>query len=96
MLLDGNYLNPNLPVMPLFQQRIRWVCLVVISLSVLFWYGRVIRSDRSFPIHNGLRGYIRITPGRMNQVRCSHVPINFTDLGFTYRHIIACIRCLAA
>ncbi|KAM4634647.1 alpha-N-acetyl-neuraminyl-2,3-beta-galactosyl-1,3-N-acetyl-galactosaminide alpha-2,6-sialyltransferase isoform 1-T3 [Polymixia lowei] len=53
--------------------KIRWVCLVSVSLSLLFWYGHVIRSDGSSSIHNsGLKGYIRITPDGMNQFLDMH------------------------
>ncbi|XP_071379422.1 alpha-N-acetyl-neuraminyl-2,3-beta-galactosyl-1,3-N-acetyl-galactosaminide alpha-2,6-sialyltransferase [Centroberyx affinis] len=54
----------------------RWVCLLSLCLSLLFWCGHVIRSDGSSPVLNsGLRGYIRITAGATNQFldkHCSH------------------------
>ncbi|XP_067106369.1 alpha-N-acetyl-neuraminyl-2,3-beta-galactosyl-1,3-N-acetyl-galactosaminide alpha-2,6-sialyltransferase isoform X1 [Osmerus mordax] len=53
--------------------RIRWLCLVVISLSVLFWYGHLIHSEGSTIMPNtGLQGYTKISPGLMHQFLNMH------------------------
>lgn len=48
-----------------------WLCLLSVSLPLLFWFGHVIRRDGPPPAvqSNGLRGYTRIPPNRMVQVR---------------------------
>lgn len=52
-------------------QMLRWLCLLSLSLPVLFWFGHVIRRDDPSPAlqSTGLKGYVRIAPGRTNQVR---------------------------
>lgn len=54
-------------------QRLLWICLLSLSLSLLLWFGHVIRRDTSAPaVHStGLSGYERITDRRMDQVRQS-------------------------
>lgn len=56
---------------PRLIQMLRWLCLVSLSLPVLFWFGHVIRRDDPSPAlqSTGLKGYVRIAPGRTNQVR---------------------------
>lgn len=49
-----------------------WLCLLSLSLPLLFWFGHVIRRDGPHhPVrpNTGLSGYLRITPGGMDQVR---------------------------
>ncbi|KAJ7988258.1 hypothetical protein DPEC_G00321720 [Dallia pectoralis] len=54
-------------------QRIHWVCLVIVTLSVLLWYVHMTRSDGSNGMVNlGLQGYVRIIPGRMDQFLDMH------------------------
>ncbi|XP_008324036.1 alpha-N-acetyl-neuraminyl-2,3-beta-galactosyl-1,3-N-acetyl-galactosaminide alpha-2,6-sialyltransferase isoform X2 [Cynoglossus semilaevis] len=50
-------------------QMQRWLCLLTISLPVLFWIGRVITRDRPLPVFRSseLRGYMRLGPHRMEQ-----------------------------
>lgn len=52
-------------------QMLRWLCLLSLSLPVLFWFGHVIRRGDPSPAvqSTGLKGYMRIAPERMNQVR---------------------------
>lgn len=52
-------------------QMLRWLCLLSLSLPLLFWFGHVIRRDhRPRALKStGLKGYKRITPGRNHQVR---------------------------
>ncbi|KAM3599226.1 uncharacterized protein V6R79_002269 [Siganus canaliculatus] len=61
---------------------LRWLCLLTVSLPLLFWFGHVItRDDRMtadpMPAEqtSGPKGYRRITPGGMHQfldMHCSH------------------------
>ncbi|CAL8318234.1 unnamed protein product [Lota lota] len=52
-----------------------WICVVSISLFLLFWGGHVLKSDvPSFLPNIGLRGYVKINPDGRNQfleMRCS-------------------------
>ncbi|XP_053195408.1 alpha-N-acetyl-neuraminyl-2,3-beta-galactosyl-1,3-N-acetyl-galactosaminide alpha-2,6-sialyltransferase [Scomber japonicus] len=45
------------------------LCLLSVSLPLLFWFGHVIRRDGPPPVgpSTGLNGYMRITPGGMDQ-----------------------------
>ncbi|KAM6985903.1 alpha-N-acetyl-neuraminyl-2,3-beta-galactosyl-1,3-N-acetyl-galactosaminide alpha-2,6-sialyltransferase [Aplochiton taeniatus] len=56
--------------------KVRWIVLILLSLSLVIWYGHVIRSEGSSPVHNmGLPGYVRIQSGRINQLlrmHCTH------------------------
>lgn len=54
-----------------------WLCLLSLCLPVLLWFGNVIKSEDPSPAveSSGLRGYMRITPGSVEQyldMRCSH------------------------
>lgn len=51
-------------------QMLRWLCLLTLSLPLLFWVGHVITRDGPSPAarRKGLRGYTRIRPGGMDQV----------------------------
>ncbi|XP_031716114.1 alpha-N-acetyl-neuraminyl-2,3-beta-galactosyl-1,3-N-acetyl-galactosaminide alpha-2,6-sialyltransferase [Anarrhichthys ocellatus] len=51
-----------------------WLCLLSLSLPLLFWFGHVITRDGLSHVlqSNGLRGYMRITPGRMDQILYMH------------------------
>lgn len=51
-------------------QMLRWLCLLSLSLPLLFWFGHMIRRDDPSPAvqSTGLKGYMRIAPGRMDQV----------------------------
>ncbi|KAM6900875.1 alpha-N-acetyl-neuraminyl-2,3-beta-galactosyl-1,3-N-acetyl-galactosaminide alpha-2,6-sialyltransferase isoform 2-T2 [Lycodopsis pacificus] len=51
-----------------------WLCLLSLSLPLLFWFGHVITRDGLSHVlqSNGLRGYMRITPGRMDQLLYMH------------------------
>lgn len=53
---------------------LHWACLLSLSLPLLFWFGHVIRRDGPPPaVHNtGLKGYTRISPGRMGQFLDTH------------------------
>ncbi|XP_030004333.1 alpha-N-acetylgalactosaminide alpha-2,6-sialyltransferase 3-like isoform X2 [Sphaeramia orbicularis] len=55
-------------------QRLLWVCLLSLSLSLLLWFGHVIRRDSSAPAAHstGLSGYERITEPRMEQFLDMH------------------------
>lgn len=55
-------------------QMLRWLCLLSLSLPLLFWLGCVIIRDNPSPAvqSNGLRGYMRITPGRTEQFLHMH------------------------
>nr|XP_046230600.1 alpha-N-acetyl-neuraminyl-2,3-beta-galactosyl-1,3-N-acetyl-galactosaminide alpha-2,6-sialyltransferase isoform X4 [Scatophagus argus] len=50
---------------------LRWLCLLSLSLPLLFWFAHVIRRDGQPPAahRTGLKGYMRITPGRTDQFR---------------------------
>lgn len=50
---------------------LRWLCLLTLSLPLLFWVGHVMIRDGPSPAaaRRGLEGYKRIKPGRMDQVR---------------------------
>ncbi|XP_030597990.1 alpha-N-acetylgalactosaminide alpha-2,6-sialyltransferase 3-like [Archocentrus centrarchus] len=54
----------------LSMQMLRWLCLLTLSLPLLFWVGHVITRDGPPPParRKGLRGYTRISPGRMGQI----------------------------
>ncbi|XP_054468389.1 alpha-N-acetyl-neuraminyl-2,3-beta-galactosyl-1,3-N-acetyl-galactosaminide alpha-2,6-sialyltransferase isoform X1 [Anoplopoma fimbria] len=64
-------------------QMFQWLCLVSLSLPLLFWFGHVITRNGPSPVlqGNGLRGYMRISPGRMDQVK---------DREFLYMHCSQC------
>lgn len=48
--------------------RVCWVCLLSITLTLLFWFGHVLTSDGSSTMPDaGLRGYMRVTPGKIKQ-----------------------------
>lgn len=53
---------------------LRWLCLLSLSLPLLFWLGCVIIRDDPSPAvqSNGLRGYMRITPDRTEQFLHMH------------------------
>lgn len=53
---------------------LRWVCLLSLSLPLLFWFGHVItRDDPSTTAQGaGIRGYMRIRPGGMDQFLDMH------------------------
>ncbi|XP_056288405.1 alpha-N-acetyl-neuraminyl-2,3-beta-galactosyl-1,3-N-acetyl-galactosaminide alpha-2,6-sialyltransferase [Pseudoliparis swirei] len=55
-------------------QMFLWLCLLSLSLPLLFWVGHVITRDGLSPTlqSSGLRGYMRITPGRMDQFFYMH------------------------
>lgn len=55
-------------------QMLRWLCLLSLSLPLLFWFGHVIIRDGPPPPEpsTGLSGYMRITPGRMHQLLNMH------------------------
>lgn len=55
-------------------QMLRWLCLLSLSLPLLFWLGCVIIRDDPSPAvqSNGLRGYMRITPDRTEQFLHMH------------------------
>ncbi|XP_010876618.2 alpha-N-acetyl-neuraminyl-2,3-beta-galactosyl-1,3-N-acetyl-galactosaminide alpha-2,6-sialyltransferase [Esox lucius] len=57
--------------MKMKSQRFHWVCLVIVTLSVLLWYVHMTRSDGSTG-NMGLQGYVRIIPGRMDQFLNMH------------------------
>ncbi|XP_056874696.1 alpha-N-acetyl-neuraminyl-2,3-beta-galactosyl-1,3-N-acetyl-galactosaminide alpha-2,6-sialyltransferase isoform X2 [Takifugu flavidus] len=48
---------------------LRWLCLLSLSLPLLFWFGHVTRwESRTKALQStGLKGYMRITPGRKRQ-----------------------------
>ena len=50
-----------------------WVCLLSLSLLLLFWLAHMITRDGVSPVaqRSELRGYMRIGGGRMGQVRGS-------------------------
>lgn len=50
---------------------LRWLCLLTLSLPLLFWVGHVMIRDGPSPAaaRKGLEGYKRIKPDRMDQVR---------------------------
>ncbi|CAN9504435.1 unnamed protein product [Ophioblennius macclurei] len=56
----------------------RWLCLLSLSLPVLFWFGHVIRRDGPSPAPSlaapvaGIRGYTRVEPGEMHQLLDLH------------------------
>lgn len=54
----------------LFPQIVCWLCLLSLCLTVLLWFGNVIKSEDPSPAveSSGLRGYMRITPGSVEQV----------------------------
>ncbi|XP_029504431.1 alpha-N-acetyl-neuraminyl-2,3-beta-galactosyl-1,3-N-acetyl-galactosaminide alpha-2,6-sialyltransferase [Oncorhynchus nerka] len=59
--------------MDMKSQRCHWICLVIVTLSVLLWYVHMTRSDGSNSTVNiGLQGYLRITPGRRDQFLKMH------------------------
>ncbi|KAM6975923.1 alpha-N-acetyl-neuraminyl-2,3-beta-galactosyl-1,3-N-acetyl-galactosaminide alpha-2,6-sialyltransferase [Tautogolabrus adspersus] len=47
----------------------RWLFLLTLCLPVLFWFGHVITRDGPTPAEKSstLRGYMRVSPGRMDQ-----------------------------
>lgn len=53
-------------------QWIHWLSLLTLSLTLLFWFGHVVRRDRKptpATVNNTrLMGYVRVTAGRMDQV----------------------------
>ncbi|AWP15500.1 putative alpha-N-acetylgalactosaminide alpha-2-6-sialyltransferase 3-like [Scophthalmus maximus] len=53
---------------------LRWLCLLSLSLPLLFWFGHVITRDGPAPVLHGpgLRGYMRISPGGMEQFLDMH------------------------
>ncbi|XP_069571775.1 alpha-N-acetyl-neuraminyl-2,3-beta-galactosyl-1,3-N-acetyl-galactosaminide alpha-2,6-sialyltransferase [Brachyistius frenatus] len=53
---------------------LRWLCLLSLSLPLLFWFAHVITRDGPSPAARslGLRGYTRISPGRMDQFLNMH------------------------
>ncbi|XP_049460520.1 alpha-N-acetyl-neuraminyl-2,3-beta-galactosyl-1,3-N-acetyl-galactosaminide alpha-2,6-sialyltransferase [Epinephelus fuscoguttatus] len=55
-------------------QMLGWLCLLSLSLPLLFWLGCVIIRDDPSPAvqSNGLRGYMRITPDRTEQFLHMH------------------------
>lgn len=53
--------------------RIRWLFLIIISLTALFWYFHTTRSDGSAVMPNsGLHGYLRISPDGQHQFLRMH------------------------
>lgn len=54
----------------LFPQIVCWLCLLSLCLPLLLWFGNVIKSEDPSPAveSSGLRGYMRITPGSVEQV----------------------------
>ncbi|XP_061787845.1 alpha-N-acetyl-neuraminyl-2,3-beta-galactosyl-1,3-N-acetyl-galactosaminide alpha-2,6-sialyltransferase isoform X1 [Nerophis lumbriciformis] len=51
-------------------QTLRWLCLLSISLPVLFWFGHVITREGSARVAKqsvGLRGYVRVSPDTAEQ-----------------------------
>ncbi|KAJ8286863.1 hypothetical protein GJAV_G00044210 [Gymnothorax javanicus] len=66
-LMNASWLN-------LYRLKVSWGCLVMVSaLSVVFWHYYVIGLGTSIKADLSLRGYVRITPGLMDQfldVRC--------------------------
>lgn len=69
----------NLYVMVYFSwqvQILRWLCLLSLSLPLLFWFGHVIRRvSRTAALKSTeYKGYVRITPGRKHQVRGKNEP----------------------
>lgn len=56
---------------------LRWLCLLSLSLPLLFWFGHVITREGFSPAaqRSGLRGYRRIGPSRVDQfldLHCNH------------------------
>lgn len=50
----------------------RWLCLLSLSVLLLFWFGVVVTRDDASPAaahSSGLRGYTRIRAGGKGQVR---------------------------
>ena len=58
---------------PSVSQMLLWLLLLSLSLPLLLWFAHVITRDGRSPVlqSSGLRGYVRISPGRMEQVRSS-------------------------
>ncbi|XP_041666686.1 alpha-N-acetyl-neuraminyl-2,3-beta-galactosyl-1,3-N-acetyl-galactosaminide alpha-2,6-sialyltransferase isoform X2 [Cheilinus undulatus] len=53
----------------------RWLCLLSMSLPVLYWFGYVLSKDDGTPAERKsfvLRGYKRVSPGRMDQLLDMH------------------------
>ncbi|XP_047425503.1 alpha-N-acetyl-neuraminyl-2,3-beta-galactosyl-1,3-N-acetyl-galactosaminide alpha-2,6-sialyltransferase [Mugil cephalus] len=53
---------------------LRWLCLLILSLLLLFWFGHVITRDGPSPAvrMTGIGGYVRINPSRMGQLLDTH------------------------
>ncbi|KAF3701870.1 Alpha-N-acetylgalactosaminide alpha-2,6-sialyltransferase 3 [Channa argus] len=53
---------------------LRWMCLLVLILPLFFWFGHVITRFSLSPAvqSTGLRGYMRISPGMMDQFLDMH------------------------
>ncbi|CAB1443742.1 unnamed protein product [Pleuronectes platessa] len=68
--MNGSWLR-GWSVSPPRLQMLRWLLLLGLSLPVLFWFAHVITRDGSSPVlqSSGLRGYVRISPGGMEQQR---------------------------
>ncbi|XP_054614225.1 alpha-N-acetyl-neuraminyl-2,3-beta-galactosyl-1,3-N-acetyl-galactosaminide alpha-2,6-sialyltransferase isoform X1 [Dunckerocampus dactyliophorus] len=61
--------------MSLRTQTFRWLCLLSISLPVLFWFGHVLTREGAPPVVqqvNGLRGYVRVSPDFVDQFLNMH------------------------
>ncbi|CAG5867663.1 unnamed protein product [Menidia menidia] len=79
-----------------------WLCLLVLSLPLLLWFGHVIIwDDGSAAAKNrGLQGYTRISPGRMSQLldihcdQCAFVSSSGQMLGAGAGDEIDRIRCV--
>lgn len=71
-------------------QMQRWLCLLTISLPVLFWIGRVITRDRPLPVFRSseLRGYMRLGPHRMEQVRNKATGIRIFTTSLIWLNIV--------
>ncbi|XP_072228286.1 alpha-N-acetyl-neuraminyl-2,3-beta-galactosyl-1,3-N-acetyl-galactosaminide alpha-2,6-sialyltransferase isoform X2 [Leuresthes tenuis] len=80
----------------------RWLCLLSLSLPVLVWFGHVITRDDSWSAVRspGLKGYTRISPGRMSQLldihcgQCALVSSSGQMLGAGAGEEIDKIRCV--
>ncbi|XP_035247075.1 alpha-N-acetyl-neuraminyl-2,3-beta-galactosyl-1,3-N-acetyl-galactosaminide alpha-2,6-sialyltransferase isoform X3 [Anguilla anguilla] len=50
------------------RHRVYWICLLIVSaLSVVLWYNHVTKLNVTIMANVGLRGYVRITSGQMDQ-----------------------------
>ncbi|XP_030625336.1 alpha-N-acetyl-neuraminyl-2,3-beta-galactosyl-1,3-N-acetyl-galactosaminide alpha-2,6-sialyltransferase [Chanos chanos] len=52
-------------------RRLRWIFLLLLSLTLLLWYSRLSMSGVTM-VNTGVRGYVRVSPGQVGQILHLH------------------------